>query len=87
MLLLSHSWADVGKLRYVPQTPFGYKSFSGRYVHGVISCLLSRRAKRFVKVVIRAHKIFIFVYSDKQFSSLRGIIFVAKRINFLLPKN
>ena len=47
--ILSHSWADVGKLRYVPQTPFGYKSFSGRYVHGVISGLLSRRAKAFRK--------------------------------------
>ena len=40
----------------------------------------------FVKVVIRAHKIFIFVYSDKQFSSLRGIIFVAKRIIFFFLK-
>ena len=28
---------------------FWYKSLSGRYVHGVISCLLSRRAKAFRK--------------------------------------
>ena len=76
MLPLSHSWADVGKLQYVPQTPFGYKSFSGqiRAWSDFLSSFPSGEGVS-VKVVIRAHKIFIFVYSDKQFSSLRGIIF------------